>query len=78
MTEQVKKNAKALSKDTKTAIRNFIRLVESAALLVVSVFAIYGAYHYNVAHALFVTLVVAGVIIGLRGSSEFLKYLAQK
>lgn len=64
--------------DVKVAWKNFVRLVESASLLVVAVFAIYGAYHYELPKAVFDALIFSGAIIGLRGALEFFRYLAQK
>lgn len=65
-------------KDISTSWRNLVRLVESAALLVVAIYAIYGAYHYKVSSWLADVLIVAGVIIGLRGAWELLRHLAEK
>lgn len=78
MVKQVKEQVKEVSSDTKKVIKNLERLVESAALLIVAVFAIYGAYHYELNQTIKYALLIAGVIIGLRGAHELLRHLAEK
>lgn len=78
MTKQVKANAKQFSNDTKVAIKNGTRLIESLALLFVAGFTIYGVYQYDPSTLVFYAGVVSGFIIGLRGSYEFLRHLARK
>ena len=69
---------KEARKDVVTLYRNLQKLVESAALLIVSTFAIYGSYNYQLNEAIKYALLVAGVIIGLRGAWELLRHLAEK
>lgn len=75
---KVKKNAQVLSKDTKTVIRNATKLSEAVALLVVSVYSGVSAYQEDFKGIGYKVLIVAAVMIGLRGSELFLKYLANK
>lgn len=69
---------KEAKKDVVTLYKNLQKLIESAALLIVAVFAIYGAYNYELNQAIKYALLIAGVIIGLRGSWELLRHLAEK
>lgn len=78
MTDKAKQSAKVLSKDTKTVIRNFVRLVESAALLTVAFYAGYAAYQHDYKGFGYKLLTLAAVLIGLRGAHEFLRHLANK
>jgi hypothetical protein len=78
MTQEIKKNAKVLSKDTKTAIKSFVRLVEASALLTVAVYAGYSAHQHDYSGVGYKLLTVAAVLIGLRGAELFVRHLANK
>lgn len=78
MTDKVKQSAKTLSKDTKVAIHNFVRLIESAALLTVASYAFYAAHQHDFQGIGYKLLTVASVLIGLRGAEQFLRHLANK
>lgn len=78
MVKQIKENMEHVVTDSTKVIKNTLRLIESAALLIVAVYAIYGAYHYEMSQGLKYVLIVAGVVIGLRGSYELLRHLAEK
>ncbi len=78
MTEKVTESAKVLSKDTKTVIRNLVRLVESAALITVAVYSGASAHTHDFKGIGYKLLAFAAVLIGLRGAEQFLKHLANK
>lgn len=78
MTDKTKTKAKVLNKDTKTAIRSFVRLAEATALLTVATYSGYQAYTNDFAGIGYKLLTVAAVLIGLRGAEQFLKHLANK
>lgn len=69
---------KEAKKDIVTLYKNLQTLIESAALLIVAVFAIYGSYNYQLNQTIKYALLIAGVIIGLRGAWELLRHLAEK
>jgi predicted small integral membrane protein len=78
MTDKVKKKTAVVSKDTKVAIKNLVRLTEALAILTVSTFAgivAYGRVEDNSAYWL---VVASAVLIGLRGAELFIKHLANK
>lgn len=68
--------------DTKTVIANFERLVEAASLIVVALFSYLvitskvDGQHLSTAGKY--TVIAACVVIGLRGSVEFLRFLRDK
>lgn len=72
-TDSVKKTAN----DIKTAWKNFVRLLEASALVVVAVYTIKQALEME-QHFLFYVLVVAGSLIAVRGAIEFFRHLANK
>lgn len=72
------KKIKEAKKDVVTLYKNLQKLIESAALLIVAVFAIYGSYNYQLNQTIKYALLIAGVIIGLRGAWELLRHLAEK
>jgi len=78
MTDKTKKNAKVLSKDTKTAIKSFVRLAEATALLTVAVYSGASAYQNDFNGIGYKLLTVAAVLIGLRGAELFVRHLANK
>lgn len=78
MTKEVKAKSLALSKDTKTVVKNLTSLVEALALLTVSVYSGYEAYSHDFNTLGYKLLTVAAVLIGIRGSEQFLKHLANK
>lgn len=59
-------------------VKNLERLVEAVALLIVAGFAIFAVYHYGVSLWFKYLLLTAGMVIGVRGSIEFLRHLAQR
>jgi hypothetical protein len=73
----IKASASTTLADTKLAIKNFERLAEATALLVVTGYTLKQAF--EMAHTLFFyVLVVAGAIVALRGAVEFLRHLTNK
>lgn len=56
----------------------FQHLAEASALVIVSAYTVYGAFHYAPGFWLQRVLVVAATIIGLRGAHEFVKCLAHQ
>lgn len=54
------------------------RLIEATALIIVSGYSIYGAYNYVTHIWVQRILLGAAAIIALRGSYEFLRYLARR
>lgn len=76
--DNVKTKGKELSNDTKTMVRNLVRLVESAALLTVSVYAAASANSHDFNTIGYKLLTVAAVLIGLRGGELFMRHLANK
>lgn len=73
----VKHSVKSTVNDARVAAKNFERLVEATALIVVASYTIKQALEME-RTALFYVLVVAGSIIALRGTVEFFKHLARK
>lgn len=82
MKDKVKKTntaVKQTASDIKTVVKNGCRLIEAAALVVVSLYAIYNTLpsrHDVTAES--AALLTAGLIIALRGAVEVLRYLANK
>lgn len=82
MKEKVTKTnkvVKSTANDIKTVVKNGTRLIEAAALVIVSLYAIYNTspstHDVTVESAVLLT---AGLIIALRGAVEVLRYLANK
>lgn len=78
MKDKVKNKTAVVSKDTKTAAKNFIRLTEASALLTVSVYSGVSAYQNHFEGVGYKLLAFAAILIGLRGAEQFLKHLANK
>jgi len=78
MKDNAKKKASVLSKDTKTATKNFVRLVEAAALLTVSVYSGISSYQQDFSGIGYKLLAFAAILIGLRGAELFVRHLANK
>lgn len=78
MVAQAKETVSQIAVDTKTAAKNFVRLIEAASLLTVGSYSVYAAYHAKMTSWAASGLTVAAVIIGVRGAYEFLRHLANK
>lgn len=75
------KNAKTkvatATNDLKVALKNALRLIEAAALLVAAYYNYTLAYQAHSDFEVYIR-VTASVVIGLRGAFEMLRYLAQQ
>jgi hypothetical protein len=76
--DNVKNKSKELSSDTKTAIKNLVRLCKAVALLGVSGYSFFSAQAHDFNTLGYKLLTVAAVLIALEGADLFLKHLANK
>lgn len=76
--DTAKQGAKTLSKDSKVAIKNLVRLVKAVALLSVSGYSFASAQAHDFNTIGYKLLTVASVLIALEGADLFLKHLANK
>lgn len=64
--------------EAKTVIENFTQLIEAVSLIVVASFAIYHAHNFGHGRFWAYPVLIAGAVIAVRGSIEFLRYLKRK
>lgn len=69
---------KLTKQDIKTIKDNFVNLVESASLAIVSAYTFYGAFHYVHTEWTKVVLTFSASVISLIAATQFLKHLARK
>ena len=72
---KIKQQAKSTAKSTQRVIRNGETFIQAVSLLVVASFSYYATRELNLNSALELVVVVALVVIGLRGFYEFVKFL---
>lgn len=72
---KVKKQAQDVAKSTQRVIRNGESFIQSVSLLIIAAFSYYATRELNLNKVLETVVVVALVVIGLRGATEFIKFL---
>lgn len=71
----MKKQVQNTAKTAQRVLKNGEAFIQATSLLIVASFAYYATRELNINQALELVVVVALVIIGLRGFYEFVKFL---
>lgn len=78
MSKEIKSKISLAKEEASTVIESFVQLVEAVSLIVVSGFAIYQAKFNGQGQFWVYPVLIAGAVIAVRASIEFLKYLKRK
>lgn len=78
MVKEAKDKVVATKQRTVKRVKRFEQLVEAVSLLGVAAYAVFTVYNKTNLEVTDYAVIVAAVIIGLRGAREFLKHLDAK
>lgn len=74
----MKNKAKNVKNEVKTIVESFTELIEAISLIIVSGFAIYQAKFNGQGKWWVYPVLIAGAVIAVRASIEFLRYLKRR
>ena len=73
--KQTKAKAAILATTTRRVVKNGEQFVQAASLLIIVAFTYHGLREIELNKFVYYTVLTAGVIIGIRGFVEFVKFL---
>lgn len=64
--------------ESKVILRNFMEFVETASLLIIATFGIYGSLHYTMRNEYKYSVLFSGIVVGLIAMNLLRKFLARR